>query len=345
MRYAILAAATAVLAGSCAEPEGSNAGKKADQKPMTTQAVVVEPSNLNASFETSGSLRADEQVEITSEIAGRLTSIYFTEGGAVRRGQILATLFNDDIKAQLRKLESQRKLLSITLDRQRPLVESKGISQQDYDLTASQLEGVMADIAILEAQLAKTIIRAPFDGVVGLRNASIGAVVNSGQVLTSVQNKSQLKLDFALPEKYANALDLGSKIQFTIEGKRDTFEARVAALNSTVDEASRTRAVRARFNNTAQLVPGTFAKVWFSRLEGAENLSIPAQSVIPDARSKKVYVVRNGLATLQTVELGDRVNDEVIVLSGLQAGDTVLTTGLMQLKPGNPVKPEVSKRN
>lgn len=297
-------------------------------------AFVVSTSTVSESIEVPGSLVADEATEIHPEVSGRVTGLYVREGASVSKGSLLAKLYDGDLQAQRRKLEVQLKIAQTTEDRYNQLVKIGGISQQDYDLTALNVSNLRADLDIIRTAIQKTEVRAPFSGKLGLKGVSTGAYVTPASVITSIQKTAGLRIDFNVPEKYTTQIRKGQPVNFTIEGSDRTYSATVMATESGIAEETRSLTVRATVQGDATgLLPGGFAKVKLSFAPDPNALLVPTQAVVPQARGKKVYVYRGGVAQFVEVETGVRDSSMIQVTKGLQRGDTIITTGLLGLKP------------
>lgn len=313
--------------------------KAAGSRALQAEAFVVKAAPLENVYQSSGTLLSNEEISVYPETPGRITSINFREGSHVKKGDLLVQLFNADIQAQIQKLKAQRELAVTTRARQDELLAINGISRQEYDNTVTQIASIDADIAYNEAQLRRLQIRAPFDGIIGLRNVSPGAIVSSSTLITTIQQVHPLKLDFPVPDQYRNAIKTGAEFYFTVSGLRDTLKAKVAAIQPAADAVTRTVTIRGVAPNPdGRLVPGAFANVYFPLSENAQAITIPSQCIIPTTKDRKVAVVKNGKAELVTVTTGMRMVEDVEILHGLQPGDTVVTTGIMQVKPGMEVK-------
>ncbi len=308
-------------------------------KDMSVSGFVVQPKTLNSNIMASGTLLSFEEVELHPEISGRITQLNIEEGTPVSKGALLVKLYDADLQAQLHKLKLQQETAEKTVSRLKQLLAINGIGQQDYDNAVTQLNNIMADIEVVLAQITKTEIRAPFNGVVGLRNVSTGAYVSPSVAIATLQQIDPLKIDFTIPEKYASSVKRGDGIQFTVDGFSGTFHGKVYAIEPRIDIDTRTIRVRALVQNTnAKLYSGGFAKVDLG-LKSVDNaLMIPTQCIIPEARNKKVIVVKDGKADFRIVETGVRNESYIQITTGLEAGDTVVTTGVMYLKPGGGVK-------
>jgi membrane fusion protein, multidrug efflux system len=287
---------------------------------------------------------ANESLEIKSEVSGKITSIHFKEGKRVQKGELLLQTNDDEIEAQLEKQRYNRKLNEDNEFRQRKLLEKDAISQEEYDNALNRLNTTVADIRLLEAQLEKTRIRAPFDGVIGLRFVSEGAYISPATAIATLYNITPAKIEFAIPGRYSTQVTPGKKIRFTIESDLNIYQGEVYAIEPRIDPDTRTLKIRAIADNRyGKLLPGQFVKVELI-LESMNNaILVPTEAVIPEQAGKKVYVVSNGKAKEVFIETGIRTANSLEVLSGLKAGDTLLTTGILQLRPGIDV--EIAKLN
>lgn len=302
---------------------------------LSAKGFIVNPAPFSDIYIASGSLLPNEEVNILPEISGRVTGIHFKEGSAVSKGQLLIQLYDEEIRAQLQKLKAQRELQLKTQERQKSLVDIGGISQQEFETTQTQVQSIDADIAYTEAQLRATKIIAPFSGNIGIRNISLGAIVTPNTVITSLQQTNLLKIDFNIPDQYRNAVSQGKEVLFSVSGIQDTLTGTITAIDPGADAVTRTIRVRASLPNSGnKLVTGSFARIMVPLESDADAIMVPSQSVIPTTKDKLVAVVRNGKAELTTVVLGARTNNKVEVLNGLAKGDTILTTGIMQVKQG-----------
>lgn len=311
--------------------------------PASVNGFVVVSKRLQEDIVSSGSLLAAEQVDIYPEISARIIQLNIREGQPVAKGALLVKLFDTDLRAQLQKLQAQADNARRTEERNKQLLARGGISQQEYDIVTTNLRSSLADINLVNANLQRTEIRAPFSGVIGLRNVSSGAVVSPNTLIARLQQISSLKLDFSIPEKYGQSVRSGSQISFLVDGAAQPSQGVVYAIEPGVEEQTRNLRIRARINNiltgTGQprFRPGTFARVTLT-IQNEQSLVVPTQAVIPQTRTNQVIVVKNGKAIFKDVKTGLRTAGTIQILSGLQKGDTVATTGLLFLKPDAPVK-------
>ena len=310
----------------------------AAKPPSRADAWIVGITPISNNIEVPGTLAPYEETAIQPEIAGRVTGIFFREGKLVTRGSIMVKLYDDDLQAQLKKLEIQLSIARKTEARQAALLKINGISQQDYDLSLLNVRNLEADISILQTGISKTCIRAPFTGSAGLRNISPGAMINPQTIITTLRQLSPLKLSFSVPERYSEKITVGTQLQFFIDGSDKHFRAQVVATENEITTDNRSLMVKAIVSDRDPvLAAGAFARVQLT-FNNNSALMVPTQSIIPQAKGKKIMVVRNGMASLEEVTTGIRDTSQVEITSGLKAGDTILISGLLTTKPGSPVK-------
>lgn len=309
------------------------------QQVITADALIVSTQALSADIEVPGTILANETTEIHPEISGRVVRLNVREGAFVGKGALLAKLYDGDLQAQLRKLEVQLKIAEQMEDRQEQLLKIQGISQQEYDLSLLQVSNLKADIDIVREAVRKTEVRAPFSGKLGLKNISQGAFVTSATIVTTISQVSQLKIQFNVPEKYGSQLKNGQPINFTVDGSPKTFTANIMAVEVKMDENTRSLAIRALVKNSDPvLIPGVFAKVRIILGKNEEAILIPTIVVQPLGRKKLVYLYKGGKSIPADITTGVRDSSHVQVLTGLNVGDTIITTGLLFLRPGADVK-------
>jgi membrane fusion protein, multidrug efflux system len=303
------------------------------------EGFVVKPSILDQTITISGTLKPLEETLLMPEVAGRVIKINIHEGKFVRQGTLLIKLFDDDLQAQLHKSEIQLQITEQTQARQAELIKVNGISQSDYDQTVLQVNSIKADIEVLKVQIRKTEVIAPFDGVIGLRNVSLGAEVTPATPLATIRKEDKLKLDFSVPEKYSRLVASGDLVHFTVQGDDKEYDAVVMATEEGIDASTRNLKVRALVTmKTSLLIPGTFANVELRLNENNNALMIPTQAIIPTDRDKQVIVSRSGKAKFISVVTAVRQDSMVEITSGLKPGDTVATTGILFIKPGSSLK-------
>jgi membrane fusion protein (multidrug efflux system) len=338
----------ALVAISCNSKEtggqSSARGNSRQRGPLEVEGFVVEPSAVSETVEVPGTLLPGEETQIRAEVNGRVVELNIPEGSVVAKGTLLVKLFDQDLKAQLNKLRVQLQIAEKTVERQKELLDIKGISQQEYDLSGLAADNLKADIEAMKIAISKTEIRAPYEGQVGLRNVSLGSYLSSSDIITTLRDINHLKLEFSVPEKYAKNISKGYRVMFRVDGGLVSHPADVIATEGNVDPNTRTMKIRSMVKTRhKELVPGVFARVNLQLGQDDEALMVPSQAVIPQARNKQVIVLRKDTAVFRIVETGIRDSAYVQILSGLKLGDTVITTGLMAIRPS--VKIKVSRVN
>lgn len=307
--------------------------------PILAEGFVVQPQIESENVEVPGSLLPVEETQIRPEVTGRIVTLNIQEGAVVKRGSLLVKLFDQDLQAQLKKLQVQLDISIRTADRQKDLLAINGISQQDYDLSALAVDNLKADIETTRISISKTEIRAPYDGKLGLRNVSLGAYVSPSDILTSIRQVNQLKLEFSVPEKYAKEIGVGYIVKFRVDGGEKDHNAHVIATEGNVDQVTRTLKIKSIVTeNHPELVPGVFAKVNLQLGNVAKAMMVPTQAVIPQARNKQIILLRKDSAQFLVVETGIRDSTYVQIMKGLKPGDTVVTSGLMAIRPKAKIK-------
>ncbi|MDP4207644.1 MAG: efflux RND transporter periplasmic adaptor subunit [Bacteroidota bacterium] len=313
---------------------------------LRVSGLIVKPSVLDQTITVSGTLKPSEETVLMPEVSGRVVAINLHEGGIIKQGTVLIKLFDGDLQAQLHKSEAQLKIAEQTQKRQGELIKVNGISQLDYDQSVLQVSSIKADIEVLKVQIRKTELRAPFNGTIGLRNVSIGAQVTPSTALATIREVAQLKLDFSVPEKYSSAIKPGQKIKFSVQGDDKKYEASVMATEQGIDAGSRNLKARAIVKSKASsLIPGAFANVELRLNENKNALMVPTQCIIPQERSKKIIIAQNGKAKFVTVKTGIRNASAIEIVSGIKPGDTVVTSGVLFLKPNAVLKFSKVKRD
>jgi membrane fusion protein (multidrug efflux system) len=306
---------------------------------IQVDGYIVKTRALGENVEIPGNLIANESTEIHPEISGRIVQLNISEGRHVTRGSLLAKIYDGDLQATLKKLQVQLQIAEQNEQRSLQLLKIQGISQQDHDASLLNVNNIKADIEVTRATVIKTEIRAPFDGRLGLRNISMGAFVTPATIVVIIQQTDILKLDFAVPEKYVSQIKTGQLVSFTTEGGSKIYKAKIMATESGVTENTRSLLIRAVVQNkNAELVPGVFAKVILDFEPDPNAIVIPTQAVIPQARGKKVIVYQGGLAKFMDVTTGIRDSATVQITSGLKAGDTIVTTGLLSVRPDTKIR-------
>lgn len=334
--YILLIAFVGIAIFSCGKKQEVNQGKgQRGRNQVAVDAIIAKPSVLDNQISVSGSILAFEEVALMSEMSGRVVQINLPEGSFVQKGTLLVQIYNDDLQANLKKTQAQLENQEKILERQTELLKVNGVSQNDYDQTSLLVKTLKADIESQQSVIRKTQVLAPFDGVIGLKNISIGAMVNSSTLLTTIRMENKLKLDFSVPEKYSNEVKPGFKVNFSISGNDTPYDATVIATEGGIDAATRNIKVRALVNSKSEeLVPGRFTNVDLSLGENKNAILIPTQAIIPQERNKSVIIAKKGKAHFVLVKTGVRKESMVEITEGIAPGDTVITNGILFLKEG-----------
>jgi membrane fusion protein, multidrug efflux system len=318
--------------------------EKTPVAPVAVQATpvdgaIIKPASLKEELEITGSLAANQQVDIVSELTRKITRVNVREGAYVQQGQLLFELDNADLQAQLEKLHQQEKLAMLNEERLRDLIAHEAVVQQDYDQAFTNLKVLQAQVAELQVTISKTRIKAPFSGQIGIVHVYPGAVVSVNTILTNLEDNSVVKLDFQVPEKYAQTITTGSEQKFTVASDTKQYSAKVIAREARLDQNTRTLLVRAISANPGRaLLPGQSARLHLALHSSADALMVSSQALMPSSQGYNVYTVKNNIVQLSPVEIGQRGPYTVEVLHGLNNGDTVVTSNLLRLMPGAAVQ-------
>ncbi|MEW5796389.1 MAG: efflux RND transporter periplasmic adaptor subunit [Candidatus Zixiibacteriota bacterium] len=339
------AAAFMMLApGGCGEGQskpGSGARPGGGGTPV--DAIILQPQPLENRITATGTLLANEEVELRSEISGRVTGIFFSEGSRVAKGTVLLKINDRELQAQLKRKEFEQALAADEERRQRALLDISGISREDYDKSLNRLNMIKAEQELIESQLAKTEIVAPFDGVVGLRYVSEGGYVSPNMLAATMQDIDPMKVEFTVPEKYALLLRRGTEVTVQTGESDESVSGTIYAVESKVDPGTRTIKARATIANPGQkLIPGSFARVGITLERIPDAIVVPSQAIIPDLSGEKVFVCVDGVAKAVRVQTGLRAEKSTQITNGLRPNDTLLVTGLLQLTEGMPVQINLS---
>lgn len=305
---------------------------------LNVSGFLIQPVSMSDLYRSTGQLRPDEEVDLSFETSGKIVGINFTEGTRVKKGDLLAKINDRPLQAQLQKLMAQKKLSQEKEFRQRSLLEKDAISQESYDQIVTELQTIEADINLIKARISETELRAPFDGIIGVRYLSEGSYANPSTKIARLVKISPIKLDFSISERFANQVNIGYPVTFTLEGTNQVYEASVYAVDPRLNEDTRTITIRALYpNKNEELKPGRFAPVTLQLSKIDNTISIPSEAITPEMDGEMVYVYRKGKALVSRVSTGLRTESMVQITEGLKFGDTLITTGVLQLRQGLPV--------
>lgn len=310
------------------------ANKNKSSLPIAVNYYVVKPAEFNNDVFATGKIGALNQIDILPEVSGKVTAIYFKEGETVNKGQLLIKLNDADLQAQLQKVKPQIKLSEQKLDRLKKLISINGVSQEELDTQENELAGLKADEAYIQAQLAKTNIVAPFSGMLGLKNISEGSYVGPTVPIASLVQVKPLYVEFSVPEKYSSLFKKGLTVSFSSDNADSVkkFSASIYAVEPRIDEITKTIKARALYSGDEVFYPGSFTKVYANMGKIKNALMVPTQCVIPTLKGQKLMLCKNGVAVEAMVTIGVRTDEKIQIISGVSAGDTVVTTGLLSVK-------------
>jgi membrane fusion protein (multidrug efflux system) len=336
--YIVLGVAVlALLAWPKLKPKQGAQAPAAAKKggPVKVKTIIVAPQASERTIETTGNILANEEVVLYPETQGRVVKINFTEGAQINKGDLLIKINDSDLQAQLRKATATKKLKEDTEKRNKALLEKGAISNEVYDIAATELSSINADIDLLKEQIRKTEIRAPFSGVIGLRSISEGSFVTPTTRIAALQNINQIKVEFAVPEKYASVLKNGNTVLFKVDGNNTQHQAKIYGIEPKVDEVTRNVIMRAICANPGQqILPGAFAKVSVISSTNANAFMIPTQAVVPILKGQKIFLAQGDSVIERNIKTGIRKDNVIEVTDGLKAGEEVVVEGVMYLRQG-----------
>lgn len=306
------------------------------RNPLSVNGMILSNTTLEDIFRTKGILIPDEEVSLSFETAGKITNIYFQEGTHVKKGQLLAKMNDKPLQAELQKLEAQIPLAQDRVARQKSLLEKDAVSQESYESVVTDRDKLNADIELVKARIEQTELRAPFDGQIGLRMVSEGSFASLTTIISTLTKLTPLKIEFSVNERQAGEIRPGTVLDFTVGTDMLTkYKAKVYAVESRLDEQTLSLKARALYPNTkGELKPGHSVNLEIILDELTGTLAIPAISVIAELGRDIVYVYKNGIAHRVVIKKGMRTASSLQVLEGLNQGDTLITSGVMQLRDG-----------
>ncbi len=334
---ALLAGAGLYMLMNGADSDKAQAQSKGGGLPVV--GYTLEPTSLQAEIMSVGTLEAGESASLRAEVPGMVSAVHFTEGSPVKQGDLLIEIDARTYQEQYNKAKAAYDLARLTEERRRKLLKNKFVSMQAVDEARSNLSETKAAMEAAKVQLDKTKITAPFDGMVGLRSLSVGDFLEVGDTITEVVSLDPMKVQVAVAERYFSRLTEKLPVTISVDawpGK--TFKGELYAIAPSVDVATRNVTIKAMVGNEQrELRPGMYARVSLELGENANALMIPEEAVIPQGEAKSVMKIVDGKAEPKEITLGLRREGKVEVLSGLAAGDTIITAGHMKVKPGAPV--------
>ena len=325
---------SALVGGKADQPAPRAMGGRGSQT-LSVNAIVLQPKTLNDVFRTKGVLLPDEEVNLIFETSGKITQINFKEGSFVNKGQLLAKVNDAPLQAELKKLEAQLPLAQERVFRQRTLLDKDAVSQEAFETVTTDLDKLKADVELVKARIAQTELRAPFSGMIGLRMVSEGAYASPQVMVSKLTKISPLKIEFSVNERQEDEIVDGTKLSFTVENDLNTYEASVYAVETSLEANTLSLKARARYANPGgKMKPGRSANIEIQLREITNTLVIPSISSIAEMGQDIAYIYKNGKAHKVVLTKGLRTASSVQILEGLSIGDTLLSTGVMQLRDG-----------
>ena len=336
----VIAAVIAILI--IVRPADKNAvikGPSVSKRVVPVEGRIIRTSPSSNVIKVSGNIMSNEEVNLQSQVSGLVSEVNFSEGAHVKKGELLLKIDDSQYKAQLEKDEVTKQLYQLTEERQKKMLSINGISQQDYDIAKNNLEGIIADMKLIEVTIGYCSIRAPFDGVIGLKNISPGSYITPTTVIADIEEISPVKIDFYVPERYSSQIKKDDSINFMVGGYAEKFKGLIYAIDPKIDESSGSIHVRALSpNKSGKLLAGQFANISIVLAHADSAIMVPTEAVIPKVLGQNIFQYKGGVAVSVPVELGIRTDSTVEVTKGLQPGDTIITRGTMVIYPGTLVK-------
>ncbi len=325
---------------SCKSGNKNNNAKK-ETPPVPVDVIIAKDENFSSNIEVNGTVLSEEMVDLHPEVNGRITYLSIPDGAMVTKGTVLAKINDADLQAELEQQKVQLKLAEKTEERLKKLLAVNGVDQATYDAALSQVDLYEANIKVLDAQIDKTVIKAPFSGRLGLRLVSEGAYVTPSTLIGTLQQTDKIKIDFVVPEVYESFVIVGQTV--TVQTTSEKYlTATINAIEPQINTTTRNIKVRAKLENGI-ISPGSFVKILFDKK--GKGIVVPTNVIIPDAISNQVVVVKNGKAVFVNVETGVRTSDVVEITKGISPCDTVVVSGVLFVRPNGKVKIKKVKSN
>lgn len=320
---------------SSAQSSNGSGPQRSGPPAPVVRVMEIQPTTLNDRLRLTATLLAQDSVNLRAETAGMVTGIYFEDGSSVEKGELLVKIKDDELQAQRRAKLLDIELAQIQANRQERLLRNESTTQEAYDEARIRLETMKADLSLIDARIEKTEIRAPFDGLIGLRQVSIGTYLEPTTIVTSIQAIDPLKMDVAIPERFLPRVRVGMELKFRIEGFNREFVGKINALDPRINDATRTLTARAKIDNSERiLLPGGFASVELALNLLEDAIMVPSTAILPDLESTTVYLLQDGKAVVREISTGIRTRNSIQVTGGLEPGETLIVAGLQRLRDG-----------
>lgn len=343
MKNYIIAFTLLVGLSACGNKKEAELGSK-NKKSPTVDVVLIEPTDVVRMISIPGTILANEEVQLYSETSGRVQQISFKEGQLIQKNTVMVQIDSDILKAQKRKLLVDLSLAKKDEARKKSLFLAQGISEEEYERSAANLAAIEADIDLIDVQISKASIKAPFTGRVGLRKISEGAFINTSTLITTLIQEDPVKVEFSISERYAGSVKNGQSIAFQLDQTKKTYQATVYAYESVINAGTRMITVRASLKNDGNLIPGAFVSIQYNLGIEKEAFMVPTESINPVLKGQTIFVERNGAAVEIPVEVGLRTADKIQVIGELQKGDKVLISGILGVRNGMPITSKLVKK-
>lgn len=318
--------------------DGAQAPIRQEQQKLNAEGYLIVPTSMSEVINSGGTLKGDEEVDLSFETSGKIVKINFTEGTRVKKGDLLAKMNDRPLQAQSEKLEVQLKMAEAKEFRQKSLLGRDAISQESFDQIQTDVQSIKADINLIKARISETELLAPFNGIIGLRYLSEGSYATSSTKIAKLVKITPIKIEFSIPEKYSSEIKIGYPITFTIDGNDKIFDAFIYAVDPKIDIDTRVIMLRALYpNKDEELKSGKFAHVNLLLSKIDNTIAIPTEALIPEMDGEKVFIYKHGKAQSVKVNTGLRTESKIQITDGLNFGDTLITTGIMQLRQNLPI--------
>lgn len=327
---------------SCGNSSSDEKNSTARNRSFPVRAIILEPNNFQSSFVATGTFNPNEQVIVAAEVAGRIEKIHFKEGEVVNKNQLLVSINADEIKAERKTLQTNLQNAKAKLKRGKKLRNLNAISEEELEDLAYEVDHIENELYENQVRLDKTIIRAPFSGMVGFREISPGAYVNAGDLIVEIVQFDPLKFQFELPQKYAGQIKKGDSVAVLYsENKR--YNLPIESISYRVKGPNRSFELQTIVDNkNGEIPPGSFAKAEVPVYENDSALLIPSESLIKTIDQESIFLAKNGEAVKTEVQSGNRTENSVELIAGVEVGDTVIITGLLSLSDGNQITPTIT---
>ncbi len=340
IKHTIMVALLSLLLYACEDAKTESAANSPGATELPVDVVTATETALDQKEVISGSVRPVQEVAIVSEISQKIVRITFKDGQHVQKGDLLYKLNDAELKARLKEVRAGLKLAKLSESRLKNLLETETVRTQEYDEALSRLQAMEAQEELLLSEIAKTELRAPFSGTIGISKVEVGSYVSPGLELANLQNQESVKIMFSVPERYLPLVKPGSQVMFTTQLSDRKLSATITASEAGLDAGSRSLSVQAVAKNPGKNYKGGLsAKVFFSTAaQGTKGITVPSHALIPAANGYNVYVIKDGKAALRPVTVGNRTESEAVISEGLAASDIVIVSNIMRLGEGTPVK-------